>query len=477
MSGAVGRIARVTVEEWRLLLRSRLALTAALLGLALVVIAAWVSVEQRARLDRERAHYQGAADTEFQAQPDRHPHRMVHYGQFVFRPIAPLAFFDFGVDAYTGSTLFLEGHRQNSANFAEVRQSSLLLRFGQLSPALVLQTLVPLLLVFLGFASVSRERESGNLRLLLAQGLSGRELLAGKWLGHAGVALAVASPALLALLVGALGGSAGWNAVLSIGAAYVVYLLGWSALTVLVSAWSRHGRDALLALVGLWIVGTLLVPRIAPNLALQQIPLPTRVETEIAIGEALRRIGDSHNPDDPYFNAFRKQTLDRYGVTRIEDLPVNWAGLVSMEGERLTSELFDRHAEETFERERRQVALVDRLAWISPLIGLRRISMHVAGSDLVNHQDFLTQAEAYRYRLIQDLNRMHAEQVHYEGDRDQRITSENWAEVPAFAFVARDPFADSGGGLPGAAAALIAWFLALLGLLAWRGHRLQGGDR
>ena len=97
---------------------------------------------------------------EFDAQPNRHPHRMVHYGHFAFRPLDPLAAFDPGIDAFAGSVIYLEGHRQNSANFADVRQSSLLLRFGQLTPAFVLQTLLPLLLIVLGAGIIARERET-----------------------------------------------------------------------------------------------------------------------------------------------------------------------------------------------------------------------------------------------------------------------------------------------------------------------------
>ncbi|MDT1823515.1 ABC transporter permease, partial [Acinetobacter baumannii] len=77
--------------------------------------------------------YQAEANQEFEAQPDRHPHRVVHYGHFLFSPLNPLAAFDPGIDGYTGNTLYLEGHRQNSANFGDVRQHSLLLRFGQLT--------------------------------------------------------------------------------------------------------------------------------------------------------------------------------------------------------------------------------------------------------------------------------------------------------------------------------------------------------
>lgn len=473
---SVSIVWRIAREEWRLLLRNRVALAASLLAVALVLTATLVSHEQRRSLMQAREHYQAMVDEQFKAQPDRHPHRMVHYGQFVFRTLSPLAFFDFGVDAYTGNTLFLEGHRQNSANFADVRQSSLLMRFGQLSPAFVLQTLVPLLIVFLAFASVTRERERGNLRLLLSQGVSGSQLLFGKWIGHTGIALAVMLPAAIALTFSAAFGASDPAAVTWTIAVYALYLMGWVTLSIMVSAWAQRGRDALLLLVGIWIVGVMLIPRTAPGLAQQQYPLPTRLETDIAIHRDLAAIGDSHNPDDPYFNAFRQKTLRRYNVSRIEDLPVNYAGLVTMEGERLTSALFDRYAERAFALENAQKRWVSGAAWLSPVIALRQLSMHLAGTDLHSHQDFLAQAEGYRYRLIQDLNRMHAEEVDYAGDKDQRISHGHWATLPRFSYRPIDPLKQP-AELATPLAVLVSWLLALLALLTWRGRSLRGSTR
>jgi ABC-2 type transport system permease protein len=472
----VSVVLRVAGEEWRLLLRNRVALAAGLLAVALVLTATLVSYEQRRSLTQAREHYQAMVDEQFQAQPDRHPHRMVHYGQFVFRPLSPLAFFDFGVDAYTGNTLFLEGHRQNSANFAEVRQSSLLMRFGQLSPAFVLQTLVPLLIIFLAFSAVTRERERGNLRLLLSQGISGAQLLLGKWVGHVGIALAVMLPAAIALAASAALGASDAAAVTWTIAIYALYLMGWVTLAILVSAMARRGRDALLLLVGVWIVGVMLVPRTAPSLAQQQYPLPTRLETDITIHHELAAIGDSHNPDDPYFNEFRQQVLRRYNVSRIEDLPINYAGLVTMEGERLTSALFDRHADHAFALEKQQNQWVGRAAWLSPIIALRQLSMYLAGTDLGSHQNFLAQAERYRYRLIQDLNRMHAEKVDYHGDKDHRISQSNWATLPQFSYRPIDPMAQP-EKLAMPLAVMVLWLLVLLGLLTWQGARLGRNSR
>ncbi|WP_033923450.1 ABC transporter permease [Sphingomonas sp. 37zxx] len=463
MSGATFRIAR---EEWRALARNRAGVIATLLVVALIAVAALVSIERRAAIEQQRAAYQASVDSEFDAQPDRHPHRMVHYGQFVFRPIDSLAFFDFGVDGFTGNTVFLEGHRQNSANFSEARQSSLLLRFGQLTPAFVLQTLAPLLIVFLAFSSVARERERGTLRLLLAQGINGRRVLAGKFLGHGVVAIAIAIPAFAVLIGFAVAGEARWSAALLLILGYSAWLLLWAAIAVLVSASAKRARDSLTALVGIWMVVVILLPRALPEAAAARTPLPTKIESEVALHQELLNIGDSHNPDDPYFADFKAKTLARYGVDSVEKLPVQYAGLVGVEGERLTTQLHARAADAGFAREESQNAFVRAFGVISPLLAIRDLSMALTGSDLAAHQDFLNQAESFRYRFVQILNRMQVDLIpNVNAGEDPRIAADNWQRVPRFTYVDRDTVATRSPRIAGSLAVLLGW-LIVLGLAA-----------
>ncbi|MET0350198.1 MAG: DUF3526 domain-containing protein [Rhizobacter sp.] len=454
---------RIAREEWRLMWRDRVAASGLVLLVLLAGVAAFTAWDQRQASAAERTRHQAQVDHEFDTQPDRHPHRMVHYGHFVFRAPGPLAAFDPGVDAFTGHTLFLEGHRQNSANFGDVRQSSLLLRFGQLTPAFVLQVLAPLLLVFVGHAAVAREREAGTLRVLLAQGVKPARLVAGKALALGGVAGVVLLPALAALA--AIGvstpGQGGPAAVLALG--YAAWLAIWVAGIVGVSAWLARGRDALLLLLAAWTACVVVVPRLAPEVAAARTALPTRFETDIAIARDLAAIGDSHNPDDPYFAGFRQQVLARYGVARIEDLPVNYKGLVGMEGERLTSELFARYAAEGFERQAAQLAWVDRFAWLSPMVALRRLSMAAAGSDLVQYRRFVEQAERHRYALVQNLNRLQAEQLTLRGDkssRDNRISATHWHGAADF-HLEPEATGDTLRRAAPAAGALALWLLGL----------------
>lgn len=463
-------------QEWRRLRRERAARVALAVVLLLWLMSAFTAWDQRREAAADRSRRQAQVDHEFEAQPDRHPHRMVHYGHFVFRPVHPLAAFDPGVEAYTGHTLFLEGHRQNSANFGDVRQSSLLLRFGQLTPAMVLQLLTPLLLIFLGHGAMAGERESGTWRLLLAQGVKPGQIVLGKLLGIGGVAAVLLLPALVGLALVGVAGPAPASLVGMLAAGYAAWLLMWAAGIVAVSALCRRAQTALAALLVVWAASVVALPRLAAELAAASLPLPTRMETDIGIARDLALIGDSHDPDDPYFKRFRERTLAQYGVSRVEDLPVNYKGLVGLEGERLTAGLFEQYANASFDRQQAQLRLVDRWAVLSPVIALQRLSMAVSGTDLHSYRRFLSAAERHRYQLVQALNRLQADKLSYAADRssrDNRIGHAHWQGIAEFNLPPEPPGEVARRALP-AAGVLLGWVGAVLALLAWAGRRLAG---
>lgn len=466
-------------DELRLMVRNRVAVIACALLVLLTLVAVLSSWSHQRGNAELRARHQHEAEHAFDAQPDRHPHRVVHYGHFIFRPLGPLAAFDPGVDAFTGSSMFLEGHRQNTANFGDVRQSSMLIRFGQLTPAFVLQVVAPLLLIFLGYGVLSRETERGTLRLLMLQGVSRGQMIRGKLMALGSVTALAGLPAMIGFI--AIAGQPGALALpmATIALGYAAYLALWVVMITLISAAVRRSRDALLALVALWAVAVVLLPRVAPDVASAAVPLQNRLQTDVAIARDLRRMGDSHNPDDPHFAAFKAAVLKRYGVARVEDLPVNYKGLLALEGERLTSALFDRYAGESHAAQDRQNALVQAIGVLSPTIALRSLSMAAAGTDSTGHRRFLEQAEAYRYALVQRLNRMQAEAVSYsddtatdrDADRRKRVSASNWDQMPDFIYRAPSGPALAAGALPGLTV-ILGWLLAAILLLARASRRL-----
>lgn len=479
------RVLLIAGAEWRLLLRSRLAVIGLVSLLLLSAIAAISSASHMGAERDLRAAQQVETDALFKAQPDRHPHRMVHYGTYVYRPVSALAAFDPGVDPFSGTTLYLEGHRQNSATFGAVRENSSLMRFGQLTPAFVLQTLAPLLLAFLGFSMVSRERENGALRHLRTLGTRGVHILVGKGLALSLVALAALVPALAALAWIAAAAPAEAPAAAIVAGGFALYLLVWVALILAASSLLSSSRASLVALVAAWAVIAVIAPRGAAELATGIEPLTTRAETDLRLAAELRQMGDSHDPNDPFFTAFRARLLEQYGVDRVEDLPFNYRGALSTEGEALTSRLFDRYFVEMSSIQRAQAALVTQMSWLSPALAVRRVSMTGAGSDLETHLRFLKQSEAFRFDMVQRLNAMHRDRLTFADDsarssdaaaeRRTRLAGKSWKVVPDFVFIPTGS-GERYAAMTPALAILAAWLAFGTGLVALAARRIDRAD-
>jgi ABC-2 type transport system permease protein len=326
--------------------------------LVLTAVAAGNSAYQMASEASVAQAYQREAEEAFRNQPARHPHRVVHYGHYVFRTPTPLAAVDPGVDAFTGRSIFLEGHRRNTATFAEARETSVLTRLGAVSPAFMLQVIAPLLLILVGFNSVVRERERGTWMQLLALGVRPGQLILGKALAIAGVAALVLTPLLVAVLwLGSRHPGEMLPGLVMLGG-HALYLLCWVLLIVAVSAAIRHSRSALIGLMVVWAGTTVLMPRIAADVAATVAPSWTQTEMDILVQRDMRIVGDSHNINDPGFQSFQERVLAQYGVDRIEDLPVNYRGLVSYQGEAEGSAVKNRYAAELHAVQRRQAEVI-----------------------------------------------------------------------------------------------------------------------
>jgi len=466
---------RIALEEWRLWARSRVVLLAALIVAVLVAATSVLTAQRIADEAERRAARQASAEQTFFAQPDRHPHRMVHYGHYAFRTPPPLAAFDPGVDAVTGQSIFLEGHRQNTAMFADTRAAADLGGFAALTPASLYQLLVPLLLIIIGHGVVLRERESGTLAVLLAQGQSGLGIAAGKALALAGVAGLLLLP--VAVLAGAAvgAGEAPLAAVLLV-AGYALYLAVWSALVLAVSLVARQRSVALALLVCAWLLVALVIPRIGINAASAAIDAPGKIESDLVMLAEQRALGDGHNAADPAFAALQRQVLEQYEAERIEDLPINWRGVVARYSEQRLTEVMNAYATERMGQEAAQSRIVTWFGLASPTLAVGAASRMLAGTDLATHHRFLHESEALRFDFVQGLNDLHATALAYaddaarssdpEAEARTRINAAAWRLLDTFSF-APDPAAVRAARAALPLALLLGW-LAVLGAVIWR---------
>lgn len=375
--------------------------------------------------------------------PDKHPHRMAHYGYLVFRIGHPLSIFDNGLDDYLGNVIFLEAHKQNTGNLSEAGSSGILVRFGTFSSAFILQSIVPLVILFLGFGLVAREREDATLKILNVQGASSRDILWGKILGLWQFSLLFLIPVIPVILFAVLmsettdfGDIAARLTVLF--PAYMVYYFFFCTLTVLLSALSKASSSALISLIGFWLVLVIFVPKGIQFVAQNLYPTPSRIAFETEVEEDVLKVGDSHNPDDKHFKHIKDSLLAKYHVKTTDELPINYGGFVMKEGEKISSKIYADHLKKLQIQYDRQQKLNEIFGFIDPVMAIKNLSMTASGTDYFAYQQFQEQAEKYRYDLAQRMNDLQIENISNikpaPGEKPAIISKDNWKRFPDFTY-------------------------------------------
>lgn len=479
MSKPISLVLSVAKDEWRYWFRSKIAITVLIIGVVLTLSSVLVTAVNIAERSHERESFQSTSAEVFMEQPDRHPHRMVHYGHYAFRTPSPLSILDPGVDAYVGNSIFLEGHRQNSATFAEQKERTGLTSLGSLSPAFILQVLVPLLLIIIAYSTVSRERESQTLSFILAQGTSISTLLVGKGLALFCVVLLIMLPVSLSGIFAIIKGeSVGLVAYFLLS--YTLYLSVWSLLVLLVSALVSRNSESFTALSFLWILLCIAMPRIASTTASVSVPAAGKLETDFAVIAELRKLGDGHNANDPAFTQLKQSLLDKYDVDTVEELPINFRGAVASASEAELTTVLNRFAEDRMQQELAQTLIARHFAWLSPQIAIRTLSMVSAGTSIETHHRFIRETEALRFKFVQSLNQAHIEQLDYIDDINRnngeeawqraRVSAQNWQVIDGFSFAIDDANTRINRSIV-ALLQLLLWVTVLLVLLKMAGRR------
>lgn len=388
-----------------------------------------------------RADYQRKARESWENNPDKHPHRMAHFGSFAFRIKHPLSIFDFGLESFMGNAVYLEAHKQNTINFSEASFSTALLRFGEISMAMLLQIILPLVIVFLGFSAVSADRENGTLKIVLTQGAGWKEILVGKSLGLMAIALLVLGLVMVLTLMSLIVSNAVFD--LEIIARYFGLLAVYSGfigvvcvLTVVVSAVSSSSKSSLMMLLGFWLLLAVILPRTSQALGSYFFPAPSKIEFATAIEEHVLKEGDSHDPDDPHYKHLRDSVLQVYQVESVEELPFNYSGFVMREGEKISANIYNKHLAELLTIYDKQNSLNRASAFINPFAAVRNISMALCGSDFQSYKMFQDESETYRYQLAQKMNELQMELISNKkpgpNDKPYVISNHHWKEVPDF---------------------------------------------
>ena len=456
----------VAAKEFTLLRRDpRVRLTAAILVLMLFV--ALVSAVARYQdVSQERAAAQEIINEQWNNQGEKNPHAAAHYGIYAIRPVTPLSFFETGVTAYSGVSIWLEAHRRNLAGGRPADDDTAAGRASELTGAYTLQVLLPLFIILLAFQAFAGEREQGTLRQLLGTGVPAHALLLGKALGIAAAVALVIGPVLLLALIGLVftpGGLAQLPQALLLLVTYIGYGAVFLFVSLAVSARLGSSQSVLVALLAFWAISSFVLPRFTSDLSSWLYPLPTSVEFQSAIAADLEMgLGDVSPAE--LINQRREQTLQLYNVEREEDLPINFQGMIFSLQEELDAQVYSKHFDALQQTMESQQSLYGVASLASPRMAVELLSMEWSGTSLGSQQDFSEHAEGFRREFIEVLN----QDLTFNsraGETDYRSGPELWNKVGAYEY----PGSSFGTVLARAAPLIVVLLLWIVGsvLSAW----------
>ncbi len=253
-------------------------------------------------------------------------HVAAHAGISVFRPYTSLTAIEKGLDSHVGSSMFLEAHRRADFKFAVAEdRANTGGRFAEMTVALVLQVLVPLLIILLTYPLFAQERESGTARQLLSVGIQKRDLIFGKSIGSAAPLAAVLVPLTLAgicaLFLLSESRSLELPRLFLMLATYLVYFSIFFCLGIIVSARVKTAQRALVLLLGFWFFVCLIAPPIAVEMGEYIYPSPT--EKELAADAFVEGGDDAVTRHQTRLEKVEKELTSKYGVDSVKELPVD----------------------------------------------------------------------------------------------------------------------------------------------------------
>jgi len=433
---------RLVQKEFKIALREKLIISIGLSTMLLLGIALYTGyisyIHQRKVIDQTKEEKRN----EWLNQSDKHPHIAAHYGTFVFKPKTILSVFDFGLDAFTGTSVYLEAHFQHEFMFRPAQDHSSMIRFGELSSALVFQVLIPLLIIFLTFSSYTKERENGTLKLLMSQAINIHLLSWSKIVAYLIMLGLILCPFFVGCIILS-GVKFQQNTLPDITSRillliffYGIYLVFFTVFSVWVSFRSTNGRNALLTLLSIWIFFTILMPKTVTNLSESLYSLPSMREFKAQIQKDI-----SHGLDGKTTRLVRKQNLERellktYEVDSVQQLPFNFEGVSMQAGEDYGNKVYDYHMEKLRKIFNKQNQLSSIASILNPYMAIQHLSMALSGTDIHTFNHFEDEVENYRRELVRLMNNDMAQNSSYGEFYGYKAGKNLWEEIDDFNYQA-----------------------------------------
>jgi len=422
----------IILNEWKMLVRNRVFIYLTIFFVLSLILVVWMGIIQNSTQQEYRTNAQKHVRKQWDNLEAMNPHRAAHYGSYAFKPNNLLNSMDGGINDVTGNVIQLEGHVQNEIVYSEASQSLSISKFGKLKSSLLLQYVIPLFLIFLAYGSISNEKETQRLKLLIFQGISMTRLIFAKSLSIwiYGLSLLLITIVFQSLLISSDPEVFQRLALLILSYGSYYYII--TSLATYFSARLKNNTSALSAILATWILWTIFLPKIWGNAVEKIHPLPSRMAFKAAMKEERSKGIDGHNPTDKRREQLKNKYLTEYKVDSLQQLPINFDGIVMQEDEEYGNLVWDKHFGNNYNILQNQKGLYQVSGLLNPFASLQSASMGFCGTDMIHHLDFLKKAEDYRRVLIKALNDKHAYGGSKTGDWGWTVDSTFFRSVQGF---------------------------------------------
>ena len=197
---------------------------------------------------------------------------------------------------------------------------------------------------------------------------------------------------------------------------------------------SKSSGMSLVGSLSIWILFSFITPKIATNIANENHPYPSKSEFNAQISEDRKNGLDGHNPWNKAAKKLEQETLKKYGVDSIHQLPFNYAGYRMQKGEEHEAKVYEKHYNILNEIAKSQNESYKKLSFLSPFLPVRFLSMDIANTSDVLHWKFTKAAEKYRIKKQLFLNNDIKDNSKL-GERGYKMSANKFKELPKFNFI------------------------------------------
>ena len=325
---------------------------------------------------------------------------------------------------------------------------------GQFDVAFVVLFLYPLLIFAISFDLTATERDRGTLRMVLAQPVHLRDVVAGKMIARG---LLLTLPVVVIPILVSLPVVSGFSRISIWTAAVIAYGLIWHGLALVVNARGMSAPANAMVLAAIWLLFAVVGPSAINLLIAVRYPMPSRVEAAVQARAATQ---EATVQGSQQLGQFLQDHPTTANVGR--DGMKQFALLQAARDQQVADRL--RAVDATFDAQlRRQQRLASWLSVLSPTMMAQGVLLDAAGTSAHRFEHFRAQVTAFQraWRAYFEPRVLDA----------ATLTAQEYAAAPSFTFADETASATArrtAGAIAGMAiaGALLMW----AGVRGYRGY-------